>query len=148
MNQFSKKVITTYKINQLYKLTLDIDEYPSFIPWCDDLRILKQSKNLVEAEVLIKAFGICKKYTCKIKISPPKKGTASIIITSNSGPFKFLESKWLFTKIDNSHSELNFYINFQLQSNILDLMVRHILPKVCKEIIKAFDLRAKELFHN
>ena len=148
MYQFNKKITTAYKIDQLYKLVSDINEYPKFIPWCNNLRILQQHENAVEAEVLIKAFGIYEKYTCEINFFPPKKGIASVLITSNSGPFKSLESKWLFTKINNTCSELNFFISFQLQSKILNLMMKHISPKACEKIFRAFNSRAKELFNN
>ncbi|MDJ1305339.1 MAG: type II toxin-antitoxin system RatA family toxin [Candidatus Midichloria sp.] len=148
MHHFSKKIISDYKIKQLYELISDINQYPKFIPWCDNLRILKQEKNSIEAEVVIKALGIHEKYISNITLFPIKKGKTAVLITSNSSPFKQMESQWLLTKVDNHKTEVHFSITFALKSKILELVISQMLPLACEKIINAFQARANELFNN
>ncbi|AEI89319.1 MAG: Ribosome association toxin PasT (RatA) of the RatAB toxin-antitoxin module [Candidatus Midichloria mitochondrii] len=148
MHHFSKKIISDYEIKQLYELVSDINQYPKFIPWCDNLRILKQEKNSIEAEVVIKALGIREKYISNITLFPIKKGKAAVLITSNSSPFKQMESQWLLTKADNHKTEVHFSITFALKSRISELAISQMSPLACEKIINAFQARANELFNN
>ncbi|WHQ47198.1 MAG: type II toxin-antitoxin system RatA family toxin [Candidatus Midichloria sp.] len=147
MHHFSKRIISDYKIKQLYKLISDINQYSKFIPWCNNLRILKQEKNSIEAEIVIKVLGIHEKYISKIILFPIKKGKAAVLITSNSSPFKQMESQWLLTKIDNNRSEVRFSITFAIKSKILELVISQTLPLACNKIINAFQTRANKLFN-
>jgi len=145
MHSFDKKIIINHNIKKLYALVSDINQYPQFIPWCDGLKILKKEKNFIEAEVSINALGIHEKYISTIRLFEVKRGLASILITSNSNPFKEMESMWLLKKIDTNNSEVHFSINFSLKSRILDFFAAEMLPSAINKILGAFEKRANEI---
>ena len=53
MPSHSETRILPYTSQQMFDLVMDIGKYPEFLPWCIGARINSQSKNNLEADVLI-----------------------------------------------------------------------------------------------
>jgi coenzyme Q-binding protein COQ10 len=117
-----KKEILCSKEN-LIKVVLDIENYPKFVPWCVGSKIHKKTVTLDKIEIVAdltigKSFF---KETYKSFIVY-NKSLDSITVTNINGPLKHLINKWFFKKIKNS-SEIDFYIEFELKSKILNLIL-------------------------
>ena len=67
MKQSLKEIETTHLANELYKIVLDIEKYPDYIPWCTNIEILKKEKNMIEANMFVnyKFFPI-QKFTSNV----------------------------------------------------------------------------------
>ena len=63
------------------------------------------------------------------------------------GPLKHLENKWFF-KQKGKHSEVDFYVNFELKNKILNALMIKSFDIGLKKIADAFEKRAIELFKN
>ena len=140
-----KKEIPCSKEN-LIKLVLDIEKYPEFVPWCLNGKIHtineKGSKIEITADLTIgKSFfnETYKSFVIYDKLSN------SIHVTNIGGPLKHLENKWFFRQ-KGEESEVEFHIDFELKSKILNLFMTKSFDIGLKKIADAFEIRAINLF--
>ena len=54
MPNYIKKIYSSYTIEQIFNVVIDIEKYHEFLPWCKNCRILKKHNNQILAEMLIK----------------------------------------------------------------------------------------------
>ena len=83
--------------NQLIDLVLDIEKYPTFVPYCIDAKIYK-IKNTKDFINIIADLTIGKgpfKDTYKSDVKFNKKDNC-IYVTNIDGPLKHLNNKWTF----------------------------------------------------
>ena len=140
-----KKKIPCTKEN-LIKMVLDIEKYPEFVPWCLNGKI-HSSNDKGDTLEIIADLTIGKSFfneTYKSFVIYNKK-TNSILVTSLDGPLKHLENKWYFKQLD-SNSEIEFHIDFELKSKILNLLMTKSFDIGLKKIADAFEKRATDLF--
>ena len=142
-----KKEIPCSKEN-LIKMVLDIEKYPEFVPWCLNGKIY--SKNDKGDKVEITAdLTIGKSFfneTYKSFVIYDKTNDA-IHVTNMDGPLKHLENKWLF-KQKGENSEIDFHVDFELKSKVLNLLMTKSFDIGLKKIADAFEKRAIDLFKN
>ena len=142
-----KKLIPCSKEN-LIKMVLDIEKYPEFVPWCINGKI-HSSNDKGDTIEIIADLTIGKSFfneTYKSFVIY-NKNLDSIFVTNINGPLKHLENKWTF-KQDGKNSEINFQIDFELKSKILNLIMIKSFDIGLKKIAEAFQKRAVELFDN
>jgi coenzyme Q-binding protein COQ10 len=148
MHSHSEKRFSQYNVKQLFDLITDIRNYPKFIPWCSDARIISQENNLVMAELTIKFKFFVEKYTSKVTLIPPLKpeNDAYVYVELIEGPFKRLVNNWKLTPIPENGTEINFEIDFEFQSKFLDAMIGVVFHKSVTKMVNAFETRAKLLY--
>ena len=142
-----KKLIPCSKEN-LIKMVLDIEKYPEFVPWCINGKIyhVNDQGNKIEitADLTIGKSFFNETYKSFVIYD---KTFDSIIVTSMDGPLRHLENQWFFKKI-GENSEIDFHINFELKSKILNLLMTKSFDMGLKKIANAFEKRASDLYKN
>ena len=146
-NTSIKKEIPCSKEN-LIKMVLDIEKYPEFVPWCLNGKIHSKNDKGEKIEIIAdltigKSFF---KETYKSYVIY-EKSSDLIRVTNMDGPLKHLENKWFF-KQKGKHSEVDFYVNFELKNKILNALMIKSFDIGLKKIADAFEKRAIELFKN
>ena len=58
MTTISRSALMPYSAQIMYELVNNVAEYPEFLPWCADARILSQSDTLMEASILMQKTGV------------------------------------------------------------------------------------------
>ena len=140
-----KKNISCSKEN-LIKMVLDIEKYPEFVPWCLKGKIHsindRGNKNEIIADLTIGKSFLNETYKSLVIYD---KSLDYILVTNIEGPLKYLENKWYFKSIKNT-TEVDFSINFELKSKILNLLIAKSFDIGIRKITDAFEQRAKKLF--
>ena len=140
-----KKEIPCSKEN-LIKMVLDIEKYPEFVPWCLNGKIHskndKGDKIEITADLTIGKSFFNETYKSYVIY---EKSSDLIRVTNMDGPLKHLENKWFF-KQKGKHSEVDFYVNFELKNKILNALMIKSFDIGLKKIADAFEKRAIELF--
>lgn len=144
MTSWSQSKISPYSPQQIFDLVLDIEKYPEFIPWVSDVRIKDTKTGEIIGELIVR-FGIfSEKYTSRIQYSV---GTQpEIIVTLIEGPFKYLNNKWLFEPTENGGCIINFGIDFEFNSKLLDKLIGRFFETATHKLVGAFEKRARELY--
>ena len=136
------------KKNQLIDLVLDIEKYPTFLPFCLDAKVHERKKQdnllIIVADLTIGKGLFKETYKSDVKYN---KKEDSIYVTNLDGPLKHLINNWYF-KEDNKITEVSFDIDFELKNHFLNIVMTKSFQYGLDKIADAFQKRAEELFNN
>jgi len=134
------------KKEQLIDLVLDIEKYPTFVPFCLGANVYERKKKdnllLIVADLTIGKGPFKDTYKSDVKFN---KKDDSIYVTNLDGPLKHLENKWHFTE-DNNITEVSFEVDFELTNDFLNIVMTKSFQFALDKIADAFQKRAEELF--
>jgi len=140
-----KRLIECNK-KQLINLVLDIESYPSFIPYCLDSKIYekKEKKDIISiiADLTIGRGPFKATYKSDVKFY---KNTDTIHVTNIEGPLKHLDNKWTFIEKKNC-TEIYFDIDFEIENKFLNIVMSKSFQYGLEKIADSFQKRANDLF--
>ncbi len=142
MLNYRRVEVLDYNSEDLFRLVIDVENYPKFVPWCVGARVLEKYQNILKAELLVKFKGITYKYVSIIEFSE----FTLISIKQYSGPFAHLNSNWQFTELGLSQTKLELEIDFSFKSFLLNKLSKIFFVTVSKKMTDAFISRAEDLY--
>ena len=141
-----KRLIECNK-EQLINLVLDIEKYPTFIPYCLDAKVYEKREQgdliLVVADLTIGKDPFKDTYKSDVRYN---KKESSIYVTNIDGPLKHLDNKWHFTQ-ENNATEISFDVDFELKNKFLNIVMTKSFQYGLDKIADAFQERANKLFN-
>ena len=146
MPRASVKRIIKCEKNRLIDLVLDIEKYPTFVPYCIEAKIYEKNDtgnfiNIIADLTIGKGLF---KDTYKSDVKFDKKHN-SIYVTNIGGPLKNLDNKWLFE--DHSEgTEICFDVDFEIKNKFLNILMTTSFKYGLDKIADAFQKRANQLF--
>ena len=147
MPKASVKRLIECNINQLIDLVLDIEKYPTFVPFCVEARVFEKKEKgelmLIVADLTIGKGPFKDTYKSDVRFNKKKD---YIYVTNLDGPLKYLENKWYF-KEKNKITEVSFEVNFELKNDFLNIIMTKSFQFALNKIADAFQKRAEDLFN-
>ena len=147
MPKASVKKLIECKKEQLIDLVLDIEKYPTFVPFCMDAKIHERKEQgdllLIIADLTIGKGPFKDTYKSYVKYN---KKEDSIFVTNLDGPLKHLENMWQF-KQKNNITEVYFEVDFELKNEFLNIVMTKSFQFALDKIADAFQKRAEDLFN-
>jgi coenzyme Q-binding protein COQ10 len=144
---FEKKIVN-FTAKQMYELVADIDNYREFLPWCNDSKIIEVTNINNEKKTLIADLEIGYKdlvYTYRSNVLLNNQ-ELTIKVDFVHGPFKNLDNSWIFKKIDDQSCEIEFFIDFELNVGVLNLLISKFFDKAFKKMVNSFENRANQIY--
>ena len=146
MPRASVKRLIECEKNQLIDLVLDIEKYPTFVPYCIDAKIHDRNDtgdfvNLI-ADLTIGKGPFKDTYKSDVKFN---KKNNSIYVTNINGPLKHLDNKWTF-KDHKEGTEIYFDVDFEIKNKFLNILMTTSFQYGLDKIADAFQKRANQLF--
>ena len=144
---FEKKIVN-FTAKQMYELVADIDNYREFLPWCNDSKIIEVTNINNEKKTLIADLEIGYKdlvYTYRSNVLLNNQDL-TIKVDFIHGPFKNLDNSWIFKKIDDQSCEIEFFIDFELNVGVLNLLISKFFDKAFKKMVNSFENRANQIY--
>ena len=120
--------------DKLYEVVFDIEQYPSFLTWCDSSEILSIEDHLVTASLTINILGFKSTITTLNKLYRPKK----IEMSLQEGPFKNFKGTWLFEEITLEKTRVSYTMEYQIANPITDLVVKQKLASFIDQFVGEF----------
>ena len=148
MPKHIEKKIVNFTAKQMYELVADIDNYREFLPWCNDSKIIEITNIDNEKKTLIADLEIGYKdlvYTYRSNVLLNKQ-ELTIKVDFIHGPFKNLDNSWIFKKIDDQSCEIEFFIDFELNVGVLNLLISKFFDKAFKKMVNSFENRANQIY--
>ena len=143
MHSFKETRLINHDADLISTIVMDIEKYPEFLPWCTSAVILSKSEDIITAKLEVSFKGISESYVSKVeKVQNP--GHCLITAEAISGPFRYLRNSWHIKQLKNG-SEINFSVDFEFKSTILDVVIGLIFSVATKKMIAAFEDRANKL---
>ena len=140
-----KRLIECNK-DQLIDLVLDIENYPSFIPYCLNSKVYekKEKDDIISiiADLTIGKGLFKATYKSDVKYY---KNTDIIYVTNIEGPLKHLDNKWTFLEKCN-YTEISFDIDFEIENKFLNIVMSNSFQYGLDRIADSFQKRANDLF--
>lgn len=136
-----------YSADQMYQLVADVGKYPEFLPWCSAARIrsreIEDGSEIMLADLVISFKVFRERFGSKVRLHPLEKKIETEYL---DGPFKFLKSSWKFTVINETECEVDFFVNFEFKSRVLQGLIGVVFSEAMHRIVRAFEKRADDLY--
>jgi len=146
MPRASVKRLIECEKKQLIDLVLDIEKYPTFVPYCIDAKIHEKNDtgNFVNiiADLTIGKGSFKDTYKSDVKFN---KMHNSIYVTNIGGPLKHLDNKWIFED-HKEGTEIYFDVDFEIKNKFLNILMATSFQYGLDKIADAFQKRANQLF--
>jgi coenzyme Q-binding protein COQ10 len=142
MPTHAEKKLLPYTREQLFNLVADIERYPEFLPWCVGARIRERRDNEILGDLLIGYKMVRERFTSRVVLSRPDR----IDVSYSEGPFKYLNNHWLFLPQSDGRCLIDFYVDFEFRSKMLQKIMEMFFNEAVKRMVGAFETRAHQLY--
>lgn len=148
MQSLHLKRSSKFYAKDLFSMVFDVESYNLFVPYCVSSKVINRSvENDVQritAELCVGFKQFSHSYTSLV--TAQKADNAYVInAQSVSGPFKFLESTWIFRQ-EEHHTEVDFNIEFESKNTYAIPFKLLINKTLIDKVIKIFEKRAEKLY--
>ena len=137
---------------QLYELVADIEKYPEFLPWCVAVRNRSREPTedgeLLTADMVIGFKMFRERFTSQVSLHPPDDDESGgrIDVQYIDGPLKHLQNHWVFLPTDDGQCEIDFFVDFEFRSRLLQKMIGTLFHEAVSRMVAAFERRATALY--
>ena len=132
--------------NKLIDLVLDIEKYPTFVPYCIDAKVHERNDNgdliKIVADLTIGKGPFKDTYKSDVNFN---KKYSSIYVKNIGGPLKHLNNKWIFED-HKEGTEIYFDVDFEIKNKFLNILMTTSFQYGLDKIADAFQERANKLF--
>lgn len=142
MPHFSEKKMLPYTQEQLFKLVSDVKRYPEFLPWCSGARVYNRTEYQFDADVIIGFKMFSERFTSRVRLEPNSRVDVDYI----RGPMKRLYNHWRFTPEGPNACLVDFEVEFEFSSRMLNQMIGGLFGEACKKMVHAFESRARDIY--
>lgn len=147
MPSFATKRRVPYSPRQMYDLVADIERYPEFLPLCEGLTLRsreeKPDRSILVATMVAGYQAIRENFTTRVTLLPADQ---KVLVEYLDGPFKRLENRWTFKALPAGGCEVDFYIDYELKSLMLGILVGAVFDKAFRKFSEAFETRARQVY--
>ena len=142
MPTHAERRVLPYTPEQLFDIVADIERYPEFLPWCVATRVRSSDVNVITADVIIGFKMFRERFTTRDVLDRPRR----IDVSYHEGPFKYLNNHWVFEPVGDASCDLDFYIDFEFRTRLLQMAVGALFNEAVKVMVSAFEKRAKAIY--
>ena len=146
MTAHTESRVVPYSADLMFEIVADVERYPQFVPWCVGLRVLKREKvgprEVMLCETLVGFRGLREKYTSRVTAVA---GEHRVDVEQVDGMFRKLDTHWRFAQIDEKSCRVDFSIDFEFRSRVLDTVAGKAFALVVMQMTRAFEDRARKL---
>lgn len=149
MPTHAEKRIMPHSAEQMYNLIADVSAYPKFLPWCTAARInnTKATEDgtgtIIDADLVISFKLFREKFASRVTLNPTG---SHIDVEYLDGPFRYLNNHWQFNALDDGSCEVDFFVDFEFKSPMLQAVIGLVFNEAMQRIVRAFEKRADELY--
>ena len=143
MPTHAEKRSLPYRPDQLYDLVADIERYPEFLPWCVAARVRTRTEPELVGDLVIGFKGLRERFSSRVTLAADKR---RIDVTYENGPFRYLNNHWLFEDDSEGYCVIDFYIDFEFRSRLLQTLMGALFERAVRRMVDAFETRAGDLF--
>lgn len=146
MTTHSETKFLPYRAEQMYDLVADVASYPQFLPWTAAARIRSTTDQGDHSEMLadlVVSFKVFREtFGSRVLLWPDAR---KIDTSYLDGPFKHMESQWVFTDVDGG-CNVSFDVDFEFKNRLLQGAAGMFFLEAMRQVMKSFEARAAELY--
>ena len=127
----------------MFDLVADVKRYPEFLPWCVATRIRSRDETSIVADLIVGFKVLQECFTSRVSLD---KTNLKIDVKYEIGPFKYLDNNWKFHDKGAGSCALDFYIDFEFKSRLLQHAMGFLFNEAVRRMVGAFERRAADLY--
>lgn len=143
MAQVEKTVLVPYSAEQMFILVDTAERYPEFLPWCGGVDLKWRTETSTSATLHINYHGIRQNFTTENAKQYPTRMDIALV----DGPFHSLHGHWQFTALSPTACKIEFRLNYEFASGLLDKMIAPVFSHIANTFVDAFVARAERVFN-
>ena len=149
MPTHSEVRVMPYSAEQMFDLIADVDRYPEFLPWCGAARMRSRKPlpdgtgEVLEADLVISFKVFRERFGSRVTLQPEAR---TIDVEYLDGPFRYLKNQWKFKPMGPSQCEVDFFVDFEFRSAILQKVIGLVFHEAMQRVVRAFERRAEALY--
>ena len=128
-----KEAIILRDIESVFNIVNRVDLYKNFVPHCVESEILSEENNEMIAKLNFNIKSLSTSFTTKNIV----KKYNSIDMKLIEGPFKYLDGKWEFKKIEDT-TIIFLTIDYKAKNKIIEYAIGKSLEKITNTLVRAF----------
>ncbi len=137
-----------YSADQMYALVADVARYPEFLPWNAAARIRSRrpgapGSEVMQADLVISFKVFRERFGSEVVLWP---GERRIETRYLDGPFRHMESTWVFADRPAGGCEVRFHVDFEFRNAILQGVIGVVFNDAMQRVVRAFERRAAALY--
>jgi ribosome-associated toxin RatA of RatAB toxin-antitoxin module len=144
MREIKHSALVAQPPRRLFDLINDIDNYPSFIPWCSRAKVISRSDREIVATIGVKRGPLQSEFTTRNELEPDTR----ILMHLVDGPFKMLEGEWLLTPIavnEGIGCRVQLTMKFAFKNALTAVLFEQKFAETASALMDAFVARARTL---
>ena len=136
-----------HSADEMFDLVADVEKYPLFLPLCEALKVRSRTEGdprpvlIADMTVAYKVFR--ETFTSKVTLD---REARTITVAYLDGPFSHLENRWSFEPMAGGGCEVRFFIDWELRSRTLSMLVGAAFERVFRRYAEAFEQRADRVY--
>jgi ribosome-associated toxin RatA of RatAB toxin-antitoxin module len=147
MKHVRKSVLLWYSPREMYNLVTGVQDYPQFLPWCNQAEVVAQHDDGVTAKLGLSYMGVHHAFTTRNTHEADK----SVAVRLVDGPFSKLEGNWLFQPLgrpgsDETACKIEFDLAYAFSSVALEAVVSPVFDRVANTLVDSFVRRAEAVY--
>lgn len=142
MRKVSRSALVAYSAEDMYALVEDVDSYPTFLPWCNDVEVHYREGNVVEVTLELHRGKLSKRFRTRNTLHPKESMELELV----GGPFRHLSGGWRFQPLGERGSKVSLELEFEFDSRMLDMVIGAFFEDICNSLVDAFTQRASEVY--
>jgi ribosome-associated toxin RatA of RatAB toxin-antitoxin module len=142
MGVVKKSVLLAHPCERMFDLVAQVENYPSFLPWCGGSSVEPQADGSSIATVHIAFRGIRQSFSTINRPVRPE----SITMQLQNGPFKALHGTWRFTRLREDACRVELSLEYQFGAGLLGRALAPVFDHIAATMVDAFVERADRLY--
>ncbi|MEO3385864.1 type II toxin-antitoxin system RatA family toxin [Mesorhizobium sp. CAU 1741] len=147
MPSFETTRVVTHSPEQMFALVADVEQYPEFLPMCEDLTVRSRRERdgvtLLVADMTVGYKAIRETFTSQVVLKPSE---SRIDVKYLDGPFKYLSNIWRFEERAGGGTDVVFFIDYEFKSRILGALMGAMFDRAFRMFAEAFEKRADKIY--
>lgn len=140
----SRSALVNFSAEQMFSLVDNVEQYPQFLPWCSGARVIRRDADTTCATIDVSYRGIRQSFSTENRKQFPRRMSMHLL----EGPFRVLEGEWKFTSLENEACKIDFFLQYEFSSKILEKLAGPVFGYIASTMVDAFLKRAEQRFLN
>jgi ribosome-associated toxin RatA of RatAB toxin-antitoxin module len=142
MRRVNRSALVPYSAEQMFALVEDVEAYPSFLPWCNDVEVHSRDGDVVEVTLELHKGRLSKRFRTRNTLHRCDAMDLALI----GGPFRQLSGGWRFQQLGEEGSKVALKLEFEFDSRMLDMVIGAYFEDICNKLVDAFTRRANVIY--
>jgi coenzyme Q-binding protein COQ10 len=137
MPRHEEQATLAYSADELFAVVANVKDYPLFVPWCSGARIQREDQREIIVDLVIGFGPFQESFTSQVTLDRPRQ----VLVYAVEGPLEHLTNTWTFTPTSDGATHVDFIIDFQFKSHLLDHVANGMFQEATTRMMSAFASR-------